>query len=66
LGRALGVVSVSGSVAWMLLRCTRRLLELLVNPITEERPASPDDWYANVLWVQRRKCLLVTHAETLF
>jgi hypothetical protein len=30
------------------------------------RPASPDDWYANVFWVQRRKCLLVTHAETLF
>jgi len=66
LGRALRAVSVSGSVAWMLLRCTTRLLELLGNPITEERPASPDDWYANVFWVQRRKCLLVTHAETLF
>jgi hypothetical protein len=50
----------------MLLRCTTRLLELLGNPITEERPASPDDWYANVFWVQRRKCLLATHAETLF
>ena len=50
----------------MLVRCTTRLLELLGNPITEERPASPDDWYANVFWVQRRKCLLVTHTETLF
>ena len=59
-------MSVSGSVAWMLLRCTTRLLELLGNPITEERPASSDDWYANVFWVQRRKCLLVTHAETPF
>ena len=48
------------------LRCTTRLLELLGDPMTEERPASPDDWYANVFWVQRRKCLLVTHAETLF
>ena len=34
--------------------------------MTEERAASPDDWYANLFWVQRRKCLLVTHAETLF
>jgi hypothetical protein len=56
----------SGSVAWVLLRCTTRLLELLGDPMTEERPASPDDWYANLFWVQRRKCLLVTHAETLF
>jgi hypothetical protein len=66
LGRALLAVSVLGSVAWMLLRCTTRLLELLGNPIIEERPASPDDWYAKVFWVQCRKCLLVTHAETLF
>ena len=50
----------------MLLRCTTRLLELLADPMTEARPASPDDWYANVFWVQRRKCLLVTHAGTLF
>jgi len=34
--------------------------------MVEERPASADDWYANVFWVQRRKCLLVTHAGTLF
>jgi hypothetical protein len=32
----------------------------------EDRPPSPDDWYANLFWVQRRKCLLVTHAGTLF
>ena len=59
-------VSASGSVVSVLLRCTTRLLELLGDPITEERPASPEDWYANVFWVRRRKCLLVTHAETLF
>lgn len=29
-------------------------------------PAEADDWYANLLWIQRRKCLLVTHAGTLF
>ncbi|HYB27547.1 MAG TPA: hypothetical protein VEF89_13080 [Solirubrobacteraceae bacterium] len=40
----------------MRLRCTTRLLELLDDPITEERPASPEDRYANVFWVQRRKC----------
>jgi len=50
----------------MLLRCTTRLLELLGDPKTEDRPSSPEDWYANVFWVQRRKCLLVTHAGTLF
>jgi len=50
----------------VLLRCTARLRELLGESMTEEWPASPGDWYAHVLWVQRRKCLLVTHAGTLF
>ena len=31
-----------------------------------EVPASADDWYANLLWFDRRKCLLITHAGTLF
>ena len=49
-------------------RCcgTTRLLELLRDPVTEDLPASLEDWYANVFWVQRRKCLLVTYAGTLF
>lgn len=29
-------------------------------------PASDEDWYANLLWLERRKCLLLTHAGTLF
>jgi len=29
-------------------------------------PATDDDWYANLLWVQRRKCLLLMHTGTLF
>ena len=29
-------------------------------------PASDDDWYLNLLWVARRKCLLLTHSGTLF
>lgn len=28
--------------------------------------ASEQDWYAHLVWVDRRKCLLVTHAGTLF
>ena len=28
--------------------------------------ASDEDWYANIVWVDRRKCLLLTHAATLF
>jgi hypothetical protein len=27
---------------------------------------SPEDWYGNLVWVDRRKCLLLTHAHTLF
>lgn len=26
----------------------------------------PEDWYANLLWFDGRKCLLLTHAGTLF
>ena len=29
-------------------------------------PASADDWYANLLWFDRRKCLQITHGGTLF
>ena len=31
-----------------------------------EAPPGSDDWYANLLWFGRRKCLLVVHAGTLF
>lgn len=31
-----------------------------------ELPASEQDWYANLLWQDRRKCLLLTHAGTPF
>lgn len=31
-----------------------------------EPPPSDEDWYANVLWLERHKCLLLTHAGTLF
>jgi hypothetical protein len=36
-------------------------------PVAEPAPApDPEDWYANLLWFERRKCLLLTHSATLF
>jgi hypothetical protein len=50
----------------VIVRCTFRLLKLLApNEISDVAPAS-DDWYANLLWIDRRKCLLLVHADTLF
>jgi hypothetical protein len=52
----------------VVLRCTRRLLDLLGGralTLTELPPAD-EDWYANLLWLDRQKCLLLTHAGTLF
>lgn len=51
----------------MILRCTKRLLTLLrAAPDARQPEPGPDDWYANLLWFDRRKCLLLTHAGTLF
>ncbi len=52
----------------MLVRCTARLLDQFENkgrPYADDPPAA-DDWYANLLWIDRCKCLLVVHAGTLF
>lgn len=50
----------------MIVRCTARLLKLLAPNELVELPPAPDDWYANLIWIDRRKCLLVVHADTLF
>lgn len=52
----------------MVLRCTRRVLDLLGGRTLalSEPPAAEDDWYLNLLWLDRQKCLLLTHAGTLF
>jgi hypothetical protein len=31
-----------------------------------ELDAGESDWYANLLWIDRRKCVLMTHAGTAF
>lgn len=52
----------------MLLRCTARLLKLIGSrggPLVDAAPGD-DDWYASVLTIERRKCLLMVHADTLF
>lgn len=52
----------------MILRCTAKMLALLGvrAGALREVPSSDDDWYLNLLWIERRKCLLLTHAGTLF
>jgi hypothetical protein len=52
----------------VVVRCTSKLLDLLGRRSVRlvEAPPSDDDWYANLLWLDRRKCLLATHAGTLF
>jgi hypothetical protein len=52
----------------VILRCTRRALALLDCDavVLAEPPPRDDDWYLNLLWVDRQKCLLLTHAGTLF
>lgn len=54
------------TIARVILRCTKKLLDV----IRPEQLASPDpdpeDWYANLSVFDGRKCLLLTHAESLF
>ena len=52
----------------MILRCTKKLLAVLGASHAAEPGPTPDagDWYASPLWSGRRKCLLLTHAATLF
>ena len=51
-----------------MLRCTSRLLKLLGGRSGGLVDVAPgvDDWYANVFIVERRKCLLLIHTDTLF
>src|SRR5713101_69241 len=52
----------------MVVRCTRKMLDLLGGrsvTLSELSPAD-DDWYLNLVWIERQKCLLLTHAGTLF
>jgi hypothetical protein len=51
----------------VVVRCTKKMLDLLGRDVTLTEPApSDDDWYLNLLWIDRQKCLLLTHSRTLF
>ncbi|MHB1784162.1 MAG: DUF6933 domain-containing protein [Acidimicrobiales bacterium] len=52
----------------MILRCTRLLLDVLGPGCIASPAPQPDleDFYANLVSIERRKCLLLTHAATLF
>jgi len=52
----------------VVVRCTKKMLDLLGVGSTTlgELPPSDDDWYVNLVWIGRQKCLLLTHAGTLF
>ena len=52
----------------MVVRCTKKMLDLLGGGAVTlvDLAPSDDDWYVNLLWVERRKCLLLTHSGTLF
>ena len=52
----------------MILRCTQKLLsELKIKPAVVESPADSFwSWHANMFYIERRKCVLITNDKTLF
>ena len=50
----------------MILRCTKKLLTVIRPQQLIDCTPDGEDWYANLLWLNGRKCLLLTHAATLF
>src|SRR5260370_42714267 len=50
----------------MILRCAKKLLTVIRPQQLIDCMPDGEDWYANMLWLSGRKCLLLTHAATLF
>ncbi len=51
----------------MILRCTRKVLLTVTRPRQPTGcPLDGEDWYANLLRLSGRKCVLLTHAARLF
>ena len=51
-----------------IIRCTQKALKLLNMPISKDAEIDNPlaEWYCNLLWIERKKCLLFTHEKTLF
>jgi len=51
-----------------IMRCTAKLLnELGTKPaIVPTEPPCLSDWHANLIWVERKKCVLFTNDQTLY
>ena len=54
-----------------LIHCTQKLLKELGNPPLQSPDSSADtqdlgNWYANLLRIDRRKCILFTNEKTLY
>ena len=50
----------------MILRCTKKLFDVIKPQQLADKAPDEEDWYTNLLWFDGRKCLLLTHAATLF
>jgi hypothetical protein len=52
----------------VVVRCTKKMLDLLGGRTVALSELSPtdDDWYLNLVWIERQKCLLLSHSGTPF
>ncbi|MGH2758366.1 MAG: DUF6933 domain-containing protein [Actinomycetota bacterium] len=51
----------------MIVRCRKKVLDLLARTPDSDEPSGSDvDWHVNLLWIDKRKNLLMVEAETLF
>lgn len=68
LARRRGALAAAATDATMMIRCTARLLKTVskLDPAAVDMPPADDDWYANIMWIEGRKCLHAAHAATLF
>ncbi len=48
----------------MVVRSTKKMLDLLGgrNLTLSGLPPSDDDWYLNLVWIERQKCVLLTRS----
>ena len=50
----------------MILRCTKKLYKVVQPGPALEVPAGPNDWYADLLRIDRFDCVLLVHRATMF